>query len=172
MPRQRLTIGTFGDISTRQMPSGRYKARTRYRDWDGHARLVQGTGAKERPIGAMCTNRGLRLITEELTRLVRPGAAGEHELHGGIIGEQGRDVERCGDDRQRTRRIGRGEDLRQCQRRTATVDEQRHVGVHTLCRRARDRTLRCGAHIHSLRHRQCRRVERDRTAVCLLHQAA
>ena len=30
MPRQRLTIGTFGDISTRQMPNGRYKARTRW----------------------------------------------------------------------------------------------------------------------------------------------
>jgi hypothetical protein len=32
MPRQRLTIGTFGDISTLPMPNGRYEARTRYRD--------------------------------------------------------------------------------------------------------------------------------------------
>ncbi|SEN81322.1 tyrosine-type recombinase/integrase [Cryobacterium luteum] len=45
MARQRLTIGTFGDINTRQTPTGRYEARTRYRDWDGHARLVQATGA-------------------------------------------------------------------------------------------------------------------------------
>jgi len=45
MARQRLTIGTFGDISTRKTPAGRYEARTRYRDWDGHARLVQATGA-------------------------------------------------------------------------------------------------------------------------------
>jgi len=45
MPRQRLTIGTFGDISTRKVPTGRYEARTRYRDWDGRARLVQASGA-------------------------------------------------------------------------------------------------------------------------------
>jgi hypothetical protein len=40
-----LTIGSYGEITTRVMPSGRYEARTRYRDWDGHARLVQATGA-------------------------------------------------------------------------------------------------------------------------------
>jgi hypothetical protein len=45
MARPRLTIGTFGDITTRVMPSGRYEARTRYRDWDGRARQVQATGA-------------------------------------------------------------------------------------------------------------------------------
>jgi hypothetical protein len=38
MPRQRLTIGTFGDIGTRKSPTGRYLARARDRDWDGHAR--------------------------------------------------------------------------------------------------------------------------------------
>ncbi|MCP2032596.1 integrase [Okibacterium sp. HSC-33S16] len=45
MARPRLTIGTFGDITTRVMPSGRFEARTRYRDWDGRARQVQATGA-------------------------------------------------------------------------------------------------------------------------------
>ncbi|MET4639561.1 tyrosine-type recombinase/integrase [Mycetocola sp. 2940] len=45
MARPRLTIGTFGDITTRAMPSGRFEARTRYRDWDGRARQVQATGA-------------------------------------------------------------------------------------------------------------------------------
>ena len=63
MPRQLLTIGTFGDISTRQMPSGRYEARTRYRDWDGHARMVQGTGATakatERALKAKLADRDL-----------------------------------------------------------------------------------------------------------------
>jgi hypothetical protein len=44
MARQRLSIGTFGDISTRLSPTGRYLARTRYGDWDGHARLVQASG--------------------------------------------------------------------------------------------------------------------------------
>lgn len=45
MPRPRLTIGTFGEITTRRMPTGRHEARTRYRDWDGRARLVQASGA-------------------------------------------------------------------------------------------------------------------------------
>jgi len=45
MSRPRLTIGTFGEITTRLMPSGRYEARTRYRDWDGQARQVQSSGA-------------------------------------------------------------------------------------------------------------------------------
>ncbi|WP_229790573.1 tyrosine-type recombinase/integrase [Mycetocola manganoxydans] len=40
-----MTIGTFGDVTTRLMPSGRFEARTRYRDWDGRARQVQATGA-------------------------------------------------------------------------------------------------------------------------------
>jgi hypothetical protein len=45
MPRQRFAIGTFGDITTRKTPTGRYAARTRYRDWDGHSRLAQASGA-------------------------------------------------------------------------------------------------------------------------------
>jgi integrase len=45
MARPRLTIGTFGEITTRVMPSGRFEARTRYRDWDGRARQVQAAGA-------------------------------------------------------------------------------------------------------------------------------
>ena len=45
MPRPRLTIGTFGEISTRMMPSGQFEGRTRYRDWDGLARQVQSAGA-------------------------------------------------------------------------------------------------------------------------------
>jgi len=45
MPRPRLTIGTVGDITTRKVPSGRFEARTRYRDWDGKTRQVQSTGA-------------------------------------------------------------------------------------------------------------------------------
>jgi hypothetical protein len=63
MPRQRLTIGTFGDISTRMSPSGRYLARTRYRDWDGHARLVQASGttakAAERALKSKLADRDL-----------------------------------------------------------------------------------------------------------------
>ena len=63
MPRQRLTIGTFGEITTRKLPSGRFAARTRYRDWDGHARLVQASGATakaaERALKAKIADRDL-----------------------------------------------------------------------------------------------------------------
>jgi integrase len=63
MPRQRLSIGTFGDISTRMSPTGRYLARTRYRDWDGHARLVQASGttakAAERALKSKLADRDL-----------------------------------------------------------------------------------------------------------------
>jgi integrase len=63
MPRQRLTVGTFGDITSRKLPSGRFAARTRYRDWDGHARLVQANGATakaaERALKAKIADRDL-----------------------------------------------------------------------------------------------------------------
>ncbi|TFC95899.1 site-specific integrase [Cryobacterium sinapicolor] len=63
MPRQGLAIGTFGDITTRKLPSGRFAARTRYRDWDGHARLVQASGATanaaERALKAKIADRDL-----------------------------------------------------------------------------------------------------------------
>ncbi|MDQ0895777.1 tyrosine-type recombinase/integrase [Agromyces ramosus] len=43
MGRPRLTIGSFGEVTTRVLPSGRIEARTRYRDWDGRSRIVQAT---------------------------------------------------------------------------------------------------------------------------------
>lgn len=48
MSRQRLTIGTFGDIGFFASPNGRVVARARYRDWDGKNRLVQATGDTQR----------------------------------------------------------------------------------------------------------------------------
>ena len=48
MARPRTPIGTYGTISIRRQPSGRYAARTRYRDWDGKSREVQYT-ASTRP---------------------------------------------------------------------------------------------------------------------------
>ena len=67
-----MPIGTFGDISTRKTPTGRYEARTRYRDWDGRARLVQASGptaaAAERALKAKLTERDLfRLADTSLT---------------------------------------------------------------------------------------------------------
>jgi integrase len=61
--RPRLTIGTYGEITTRRRPSGRVEARARYRDWDGLARLVQASAessaAATRALKAKCAERNL-----------------------------------------------------------------------------------------------------------------
>ena len=63
MARQRLTIGTFGEIGYLSGPSGRVIARARYRDWDGKNRLVQATGdtrkQAERALKAKLADRSL-----------------------------------------------------------------------------------------------------------------
>lgn len=63
MSRQRLTIGTFGEIGHLASPSGRVVARVRYRDWDGKTRLVQATGntrkSAERALKAKLADRSL-----------------------------------------------------------------------------------------------------------------
>lgn len=41
--RPRLPIGTFGEITVRQVTPHRYQASTRYRDWDGQTRQVSAT---------------------------------------------------------------------------------------------------------------------------------
>ena len=67
MAPPRLTIGTFGEIATRMMPSGHFEARTRYRDWDGQVRLVQATADT-----AMAAERALKVKIAKRRR-VRPG---------------------------------------------------------------------------------------------------
>ncbi|WP_111721379.1 site-specific integrase [Homoserinimonas sp. OAct 916] len=63
MSRPRLTIGTYGGITTRRRPSGRIEARARYRDWDGATRLVQASGdtaaAATHALKAKCVDRNL-----------------------------------------------------------------------------------------------------------------
>lgn len=63
MSRPRLTIGTYGEITTRRRPNGRTEARTRYRDWDGATRLVQASGdtaaAATHALKAKCVDRNL-----------------------------------------------------------------------------------------------------------------
>ena len=44
MARPPLPIGTFGTITTQQVRPGVYRARTRFRDFDGVTREVKGTG--------------------------------------------------------------------------------------------------------------------------------
>lgn len=45
MSRQRLPIGTHGEITVIDLPDGRVEVRTRYRDFDGKARLVSARTA-------------------------------------------------------------------------------------------------------------------------------
>ncbi|MGO2933632.1 tyrosine-type recombinase/integrase [Microbacterium sp.] len=70
MARPRTPIGTFGIITTRRRNSGRYVARTRYRDWDGKGRHVQITGTT-RPTAE-------RLLKKKLSErdLFHPGFSG------------------------------------------------------------------------------------------------
>lgn len=43
--RPRLPISTFGAISTTEVGPGRFRATTRFRDWDGQSRKVTASGA-------------------------------------------------------------------------------------------------------------------------------
>ena len=45
MARPKLEIGTFGEVSAAQRPSGRWQAETRFRDLDGVTRPVRANGA-------------------------------------------------------------------------------------------------------------------------------
>ncbi len=45
MSRQRLPIGTHGDIAVMDLPDGWVEVRTRYRDFDGKSRLVSARAA-------------------------------------------------------------------------------------------------------------------------------
>lgn len=44
MPRPRMAVGTYGDINTKQLEDGRWRAFTRVRDLDGQTRQVSKTG--------------------------------------------------------------------------------------------------------------------------------
>jgi len=45
MPRHRLPVGTFGEISSSRDDNGRHRARVRYRDLDGRYRQLESSGA-------------------------------------------------------------------------------------------------------------------------------
>ena len=47
MARPRLPIGTFGEFGFSTTASGKVRARTRFRDWDGVSRLVQASGCTQ-----------------------------------------------------------------------------------------------------------------------------
>lgn len=52
MSRQRLPIGTHGEVTVMNLPDGRVEVHTRYRDWDGKARLVSVRAASRSAVQA------------------------------------------------------------------------------------------------------------------------
>jgi integrase len=50
--RPRTPIGTFGEISIREIAPGKFRAATRFRDWDGQARQVSATADSRRAASA------------------------------------------------------------------------------------------------------------------------
>lgn len=61
--RPRLPIGTFGEITVRQVGSHRCRASTRFRDWDGQTRQVSATAE-----GRAAAKRELKLRIAERVR--------------------------------------------------------------------------------------------------------
>ena len=67
--RPRLAIGTFGEISTRQLAPGRYQSATRFRDWDGETRQVMATAGSR--------NAALTELKKRLVDRMRTGDLGD-----------------------------------------------------------------------------------------------
>ena len=61
--RPRLAIGTYGTITTTELPGGQWDAKTRYRDHDGKTRQLRARGTTARTycgIGSdKCANCGV-----------------------------------------------------------------------------------------------------------------
>lgn len=67
--RPRLSIGTFGEIKTNQVGPGRFRAYTRFRDWDGQTRQVTAT--------SLSRNAAKTALKIELAERMRVGDAGD-----------------------------------------------------------------------------------------------
>lgn len=56
MPRPRLPVGTHGDIATKQLPAGSWKAQARYRGYDGRTSQPSATGpSRAKAVAALKT---------------------------------------------------------------------------------------------------------------------
>jgi hypothetical protein len=55
--RPRTRIGTFGEVHVTRIPSGRFRASTRYRDVDGRLRRVTATGSNARSATSLLKGR-------------------------------------------------------------------------------------------------------------------
>src|SRR5664279_4087462 len=71
MGRPRTPIGTFGDITYVKVAGERVRARTRFRDDDGHVRRVSATGTSnkdaERNLKKVLAQRASHVATGEIT---------------------------------------------------------------------------------------------------------
>lgn len=67
--RPRLPIGTFGEITATQVAAGRYRAATRFRDWDGQTRQVTASGSS--------ANAAKNALKKVLAGRMRVGGAGD-----------------------------------------------------------------------------------------------
>ena len=75
MSRQRLPIGTHGEITVMNLPDGRVEVRTRYRDFDGKARLVSARAAtKSSALAELKKRLAQRTSTNPSTRRSRSTA--------------------------------------------------------------------------------------------------
>lgn len=73
MSRQRLAIGTFGDIAFQRTASGKIRARARYRDWDGETRLVEASGGTQKAAEqALKTKLAQRSLFQPASSLLAP----------------------------------------------------------------------------------------------------
>ena len=63
MSRPRLPIGTFGEFTYETTGTGRVRARTYFRDWDGTKRLIQASGATQ-----AAAERALKVKLNERTQ--------------------------------------------------------------------------------------------------------
>lgn len=67
--RPRLPIGTFGEIRAVKISGGRFRASTRFRDWDGQTRQVSASGQS--------ANAAKSALRETLAGRMRVGGAGD-----------------------------------------------------------------------------------------------
>jgi integrase len=67
--RPRQPVGTYGSITTTEFQQGRFRASTRFRDWDGQTRKVTATAASR--------NAATAALKLQLSERMRAGTAGD-----------------------------------------------------------------------------------------------
>lgn len=102
MPRPPLALGSWGNINRTEVEPGRFKARCRFRDFDGHTRLVEAWGksgaAAERALVLALMDRSAPSgdhITGN-TRLSELAVVWLHEIERSNLAANSRPISRTG----------------------------------------------------------------------------